>query len=404
MALEFEKLTQDLDTMARKTAEQRNTRRDLLKEQLERLHKYAESWEIIEQTLAQAEELSDPKYYRSARPFDHTEPLDAAIDPATPPELATIFGVDGSQIMPDRHAAFLYYLINIGGIIYHHGSSQTPEQFSVPMLVYPENDYQAANFVMKSAEVSLARDMQEIGTLADVAWDYRRGQHPLIAILDQRLLYWPYASQDATIDKNVRPWLEGMSKIHDSKALLAGYIDRPMTAAAAMLVHSLSSVEESNFDWKSLGRQRAIGGLKDTFLFSQILGPGQRSKLFVGISPPNQRFAEYAPTHEVCFFYLNPGNSGNRIARVDIPRWVAKSQEAVTAVHSLIYSQCQILGGYPYAIARADEMAVVTHNDREELDFMIDIYMERYGVTGRITAKQQGKGWARGGKTRHKRV
>jgi hypothetical protein len=63
--------------------------------------------------------------------------------------------------------------------------------------------------------------------------------------------------------------------------------------------------------------------------------------------------------------------------------------------------QCRILGGYPYIIARADEMAVVTHQDHEELDFLIDLTMQRYGLRGRLTAKQSSKGLARAGKTRH---
>ncbi|MEM7332964.1 MAG: DNA double-strand break repair nuclease NurA, partial [Chloroflexota bacterium] len=97
----------------------------------------------------------------------------------------------------------------------------------------------------------------------------------------------------------------------------------------------------------------------------------------------------------------NPTTSDRQIARVDIPRWVADDAEAVTAVHSLIVSQCQIMGDYPYVIARADEMAVVGRQDAAELNFMLDVIMDRHGVGSELTAKAGSKELARSGKTRH---
>lgn len=122
------------------------------------------------------------------------------------------------------------------------------------------------------------------------------------------------------------------------------------------------------------------------------------------MSEPNQSFAEQDPANEVCFFYLNPGQVGKNIARVDVPRWVAEDEEAVTAVHSLIVDQCRILGDYPYVIARADEMAVVGRQDAAELNFMIDIVMERHGISEAITSKQGSKELARGSRTRHEGI
>jgi hypothetical protein len=232
-----------------------------------------------------------------------------------------------------------------------------------------------------------------------VAWNHRGSEVPVLAILDQRLLYWPIGGPEAGVNEVVQKWLGSMTKINDSGASLAGYIDRPMTTAVTTLLRSLQGLQDqANFDWKSLGKSSAGSGLTDNSLFRRILQPGQRSKVFVNVSPPNERFAEQTKANEVCFFYFNPGRG---IARVDIPRWVAESDTAVATVHALITDQCRILGDYPYAIARADEMAVVGRQDQEELNFMIDLYMQRYGVESRLTAKQGSKGLARGGKTRH---
>ncbi|MCA9932247.1 MAG: DNA double-strand break repair nuclease NurA, partial [Anaerolineales bacterium] len=116
---------------------------------------------------------------------------------------------------------------------------------------------------------------------------------------------------------------------------------------------------------------------------------------------PNDSFAEQDPANEVNFFYLNPGSSGSQIARVDIPHWVAENPDDVAAVHALIISQCRIMGDYPYVLARADEMAVVGRQDASELNFMLDVIMQRHGITADITAKQGSKDLARGGRTRH---
>lgn len=403
MTLELEKITDKINAMAQSAAQRLQNRQDFTDDLLLVMAQYASDWVAIEAALDHASSLADPKHYRSARLFNHTHPLNAAIDPPAPPDQATLIATDGSQIMPDRHAAHLYYLLNVGGFIYYHGGSRAPDQFTEPELHFPQTDRDEADFLTSSGEVSLARDLKEIGTLANVAWNQRGSGAPVLAVLDQRLLYWPIGGPDAAMNQIVQKWLAAMTKINDSGALLAGYIDRPMTTAVVTLLRSIQHVGESpeEFDWCSLGKSGGGGGLTDASLFSRLLEPGQRSKVFVNVSPPNERFAEHHKSHEICFFYLNPGVNGRRIARVDIPRWVAERETAVSAVHALIYDQCRILGDYPYAIARADEMAVVGHQDQEELNFLIDLTMQRYGIESRLTAKQGSKGLARGGKTRH---
>lgn len=397
MTLEFEKLTPNIETMAQTAVQRQKDRRHFVEELLAVLDKHAQNWVKIEQALATAATQADPKHYRAARPFNHSHPLNQPIDPPPPPPKATLIATDGSQIMPDRHAAHLYYLLNIGGIVYHHGQGTPPEPFSAPELHYPEDDAAEADFLYGSGKVSIERDKKEIGTLADKTWAYRRAAQPLLAILDQRLLYWPIGSSDGEPNDAVLAWLQGMTKIHDSGALLAGFIDRPMTGYVITLLQALTGLDNPKFDWKALGKRSAGGGLADAVLVGRILQPYQRSPVFIMIAPPNQRFAEHDPAHEVCFFYLH---SGRGIARVDIPRWVAENEAAVTAVHALLVDQCRILGDYPYVIARADEMAVVGHQDHEELNFMIDLAMQKHGIPSSLTAKQGSKGLARGGKTR----
>ncbi|MCB8926767.1 MAG: DNA double-strand break repair nuclease NurA [Ardenticatenaceae bacterium] len=401
MTLEFEKLTADLEKMAQTTARRLSQRSERVAEALDTLHTYRTNWTAVSNALTTAKEKSDEKYYRSARPFSENEPLDSHIPAPPPPPQATIIAADGSQIMPDRHAAHLYYLINVGGIIYHHGSGRTPETFSQPDIFYPDNDETIDNFNDTPGAVSIERDLKEIQTLARKTAANRHNAQPLLAILDQRLLYWPIGSAGIAVNSAVSDWSRDMSGIRDAGALLCGYIDRPGTSSVMMLLRSIVGLSDAQFNWKELGQRKATQGVTDADVFSQILGPGERSAVFANISDANDVFMAQDAANEVCFFYLNPGMSGQNIARVDIPRWVAEDEVSVTAVHSLLIDQCRIMGNYPYVIARADEMAVVGRQDASELNFMIDIIMERHGISNDITSKQGSKDLARGARTRH---
>ncbi|MCA9952601.1 MAG: DNA double-strand break repair nuclease NurA [Anaerolineales bacterium] len=404
MTLEFEKLTPDLENMALATAQRSKLREARIEESLQTIKQYAHDWDAIENALTAAAKRSDEKFYRSARPYDHDETLNTAVSPPFPPTAATIIATDGSQIMPDRHAAHLYYLINVGGIIYPHGSPTAPTVFSEPQIFYPQEDPGDDDFISDSGKVSVERDKEEIATLARKTWENRHGALPILSIVDQRLLYWPIGGSDFVDNAAVRAWCRSMTKIREADALLAGYIDRPGTRGVMTLLRSLTAVSEPNFNWKELGKSIATQGLADRDLFRILLEPGQRSKLFIYESQPNKFFAEIDPMNEVCFFYLNPGLAGDDIVRVDIPRWVAAVPETVTAVHALIIDQCRILGNYPYVLARADEMAVVGRQDASELNFMIDIVMQRHGISTTVTGKQDSKGLARGAKSRHEGV
>ncbi|MDX1688555.1 MAG: DNA double-strand break repair nuclease NurA, partial [Candidatus Promineifilaceae bacterium] len=342
-------------------------------------------------------------YYRSARPLDDAQPLDAAIPAPPPPETATVVASDGSQILPDRHAPYLYSLVNVGIITYFHGRGRPPRQETHPALDYPggdEDNPDEETFVDSGAIVNLRRDLAEIQRLVETAAQVGNEPHPVLALLDQRLLYWPVGSAGNEEGQRVLyGWQKAMSKAAADRSLLAGYIDRPGKRSVMTLLYTLDLLDGA-LDAETLMERSRQPGLTDAHLFRQILRePGQRSKVFVDVSQHNGDFHARDERNEVCFFYFNSGR--RHIARVDVPIWVAKDAKRLEAVHGLIDSQCQIMGDYPYVLARADELAVVGYNDRESLDVMIANAMNRQGLAGRATAKRSGKDVARAGRTRH---
>ena len=303
MTLEFEKLSQEIERMGLTTSSRQAKRQAQIQALLAKLQQYAVDWEEISRCVTKAKALADEKWFRAALPLSTTEPLHQGIPAPPPPAQATLIATDGSQILPDRHAPFLYYLINVGGMVYYHGNGRSPHTFTVPQLTYPSDDLDENIAQFNSASVSIKRDLAEIGTLAQVAWQNRHETAPVIALMDQRLLYWPIGSIDqAETLHATQSWLAAMQKIRDSQAVLAGYIDSPNKIAVLNMLYALD-VDQPNFDVASLSRHNQ--SLNDAELFSEFLRPGERSPVFVDISNRNDIFAQQ--NQAVAFFYLNPG-------------------------------------------------------------------------------------------------
>jgi hypothetical protein len=406
MTLEFEKLASSVEDMVQQSSKRRVQQEEQLRDAQARLARHATSWNFIDAAIDKALDKGDQKYYRAARPLHSSYALNTGIPAATPPPQATIIACDGSQIVPDRHAPFLYYLINIGLIAYYHGSGLPPDIFSYPILEYPRDLERDEDdlFTLNSALVSLWRDQFEIESLAKTLDEISQMAGPRLAILDQRLLYWPAGGLPGREShKVVEAWQESMKVFREKEAWLVGFIDRPGKRSVLAMLHTLD-INQPTFKVSDLYNAPLFNRLTDIDLFAPLLKVGERSPVFVEISQHNTNFREKDKENEVCFFYLRTGEGERQLARVDIPMWVARDEETVAAVHTLIYDQCQILGYYPYVITRADEIAVVGRRDQEELEHRIALRLATQGIDTQMTSKQQSKDFARSSKTRHERI
>jgi hypothetical protein len=405
MSLEFEQLTPSIAEMALEAGHRRDQRVSEINKAKSLLKKYADNWELIDDRLDWAVTNADEKFYRSARPLHHELPLNQGIKPEAAPEQAIIIATDGSQIVPDRHAPFLYYLINIGAITYYHGSGRPPDVAAFPKLSYPGDSESVEDdvFTVSSDLVSMRRDEREITVLANLVKQVQHDPAPKLGLLDQRLLYWPIGNSSRIHGQRIiNEWQRAMSEINDAGGWLAGFIDRPGKRSVLAMLHTLD-LENSKRDIKDLYSfdSDIYGTLSDTDLFDSLLQHEERSVIFVDISLHNKNFTNRDPGNQVCFFYLKTGPGEGQLARVDIPIWVARDKTALNTVHALLVDQCRIIGNYPYVITRADEIAVVGRRDQEELENRIHLRMEEQGIHLSITSKQQSKAYARAQRIRH---
>lgn len=397
MAVEFEKLADEIQHMGEAVLRRQQQATQLLAALRARLRQHATAWEWIDTSLQHVAGLVDEKFYRSARPLRQSEPLDQGIDPPAPPPRATLLAVDGSQRLPTRHDPFLYYLLNIGVIIYRHGEASAPQTLTAPRLVYPSDDLtHDITEEFTASNVSIRRDLAEIALLAQTA-QAQRGPDPVLAVMDQRLQYWPIGSSDQAASSEIMAdWLDAMSAIEQSGGWLVGYIERPETGALINLLYALDW-GQPDFDPTRLNQRHPV---TDADLYRPLLQPGQRSPVFEVINPSDnyRRFSDAG--QNISFFYLRPPQADD-LARVDVPLWAAQQPGVIEQIHALLVDQCYILGRYPYILTRADEIAVVQPRDQEYLDGLIALELQRRGISGDLTGKQWGKEWTRATKSRH---
>jgi hypothetical protein len=347
--------------------------------------------------------------FRGAAPLG--EPINAPYPLPPLPSRATILAADGSQVYPSIHAAALYYLTNIGVFVYHHGTDDLPEQITEPALFYSEKDVRDENGqAITNTAVNARRSVTELQLLARETWNRRSADSPLLAISDGPLLFW--VGKDVPDGKRLeQDYLGALVHLHDThasaastygqSASLIGYVDRPTSAFVVSLLHLLG-LERDDVREAVLKNNGDLEGLTDQPLLFRLLKPGERSAVMVQQSPQNKRYHDKGESYEIAFFYLNVGQPGAyHLARVEMPMWVARSQPLLDQVHALTFDQCQLMWRYPYALTRADELAVIRAAERAQLDDMIEVELLRNDQIVERSEKLESK-TVRHGRTRYR--
>lgn len=385
MALELNKLTREVETLSTNAAK--------------RAVELAALLPVVTTTLASlgpADEALRAKVDKAGDRWPGAKPTDEAIGghfplPPHPPEL-NILGADGSQIYPDRHGSALYYVINVGSIAYPHGRKQAPLIRSEPHVYYDEELYgDEGEGQIPSAIIDGKRDAAELGELVRLARE-RIGQ-PTVALVDNGLILWlALQLQDKhkrRVDDILKEYLQHLETLRETGAAVAGFVNRPRNANVLALLH-VHSLPMAEINEDTL-RHSPYRGLTDRMLFERLLPPGERSALFINNSPVNQRDFRH---HQIHFFYLNVGRANQpEIARVEVPNWVALNPTLLNLAHAAIVEQCRVPDGFPYVLVRAHELAVVTMEERDAFDTMVQTALVKHGILTRISQKAQTKQW-----------
>ncbi|ABU58169.1 DNA double-strand break repair nuclease NurA [Roseiflexus castenholzii] len=395
----------DLTELSRQVREMSNTLNHNAPDQAQRraqaLTRYRHESFAYEK-WAQAVDLSrDGFAWLLARPV---EPLNTTRNaPSRPPEYAVI-ATDGSHIDIDRHGAALCYVLNIGRVSLRYGARPTANLSSRPILGFREDDLYLTDGMrripVEGNYLSARRDVAEGVELVTLAQEFLRDEEtPALALQDGTLVRWTLAgAEKVVLEHFLRPYLDYLTQMRDRKIPVASYISRPRSPEVAGMIR-LMLCPDVDMDKQRGAKCNACSdaaagrapscfvcqGLSDADILADLLDEGQRGPLFVSMSRVN--IESYAD-HLIHFFYLRVGRE---VARVEIPRWVAEDATLLDQVHALVYDQCLKGQGYPVALARAHEQAVIRAADRRAFERIVERSMIQANLPATSSRKAASK-------------
>jgi hypothetical protein len=383
MALDFQQVREQVIKMGEQAPNRAAHLRALKQQAEETLHENANRNQFLRDKIQAA--LLQNKNLRSALPRDET--LNQFFHPTPLPEKITLLAADGSQINPDTHASVDYCLVNVGAIQMQYGSPDSPTTTVRSRLYYDDQMFTAAGRITERL-VALRRDLRERQLLAELA---EKVEGAVITLTDGPLELWVGRENEfeaAEYEQHFKDYLAALRQLHQMGASAAGYIDRPR---GDLLVRLLEIAQLPLSEIENAGRSyRPFRGLTDAVLFQDLLPPGARSAIF-GIQSGNAD--QYTSELALHFFYLNVGQEEKHpnMVRVEIPAWVTEKPDMLNELHAILNHQCQIFGSrtYPYLLHRSHEVAVVSQDEKKQLENMIAIEIQNKLGTLSLTSEKK---------------
>jgi hypothetical protein len=382
MSLDYIQVSQQVKQLGARALSYQKDKQKRLAEACELLIQFDQQGEQLREKVKDVVQNHDPTL-RCAMP--ELEGLNACFSlPGLPGEV-TLIAADGSQIFHDRHAEVDYCLVNTGAIWMRYGSKEAPTTSIKSQLIYAD-----ALEDMTDERLSLQRDLAERMRLLELASE---ATPRVITLTDGPLELWTTTLEEGRLSgefkKSLDIYLGVLHGLCDFNVTTAGYVDKP---GADLVVRLMEVAKAGPDDLPNMRNFRPFGGITDIQLYGDVLQPGDRSAVFAIQSRSAKSYQDQLALH---FFYLNVGREDHPyLARVEIPAWVADDPSMLNGLHSILVSQCKMIGarGYPYILHRAHETAVVSFEDKEQVTQMIVQELVRRGAqVGGVSAKQYNK-------------
>ncbi len=345
-----------LGSSAAERLQQVNTRKEQC---LVVLHQFANKLPDLQKLVE--EQSRQNKSLRCAKPF--SEALTAHVPCAAEVPPCVILAADGSQITPDPHGAVFYGLINVGVFRMSLGKGEAPQTNTWSDLVYEGSDPKNVEHISEGL-ISLLRDVKERQIMATLA---NQETALLLTFTDGPLELYHEPVNDSTFENRFKEYIDALQELALLDTLTAGYIDRPRSSLLVSLLELATGAAPD---------EHPFAGVSDLDLMKDLLAPGERSAVFSLQSSSSDKYPENLALH---FFYLNVHPA---IARVEIPLWVAGSNDKVSLIQRVLLDQAAQSGAhpYPYALTRAHETAVVKMDEHEYLEDLLIKELLAHGV------------------------
>lgn len=246
-----------------------------------------------------------------------------------------VYAIDGSQIYPDPHRCATACALNIGYVDIQYG-------------YYAHADINAYPYTLLS---DTAMQTQYVDRMRLVHEIYMALQTPCNAgvMFDGPLTWWPLLRTDQLVQSMM--YLEQLA---ERAAWYIGYTSSPQSSH---VTNSLRAIPQAYCVDISVSEH--VEHITDVQLMTHVLPRWHRTQMMLHTDPVCTQYPEYL---RPCMCYIN---TGDEIARIEIPRYIASSPERVDAILTTVRDQIEKGNGYPVALAEAHETAVVREHDRQ---------------------------------------
>jgi len=323
------------------------------------------------------------------------EPIDQKGFSNTGQKQTSIIAVDGSQILPDKHQAEIFGLINVGGVIMRLGSGTAPDT-PVDSVMLLGDDLYPDGYLIAESTIELTRDLMERKFLLHHAQMEIPFAEQVMAWVDGPIELWGRREGDARVEfqRFLGEYLDALTELAKTGAIYAGYVDKPSADPVTRMLEIVAADDTRLENTRDL---HPLRGVTDQWLFTRseqlALPPTSRSAIFALRSRSDEDFTGALSLH---FFYLNVSDDPKfpLVARVEIPGWVVEDPEKVNALQSALLDQCRVMGvkPYPYVLHRAHETALVSVDEKNQLTGLLRGELIQSGIgMGEMSSKQTAK-------------
>lgn len=282
-----------------------------------------------------------------------------SVQPLTSPY--RVLSVDGSQVYPDRHQGTACYLINVGSMYLAYGiPGLSCMHTAQPYVFAGRKDDELEDNPMDV--VNAKRQEFELQTGYDLCERFFTSPMQQAFLFDGSLIFWHLASKGSLKDFYMSRYLGLLYQFYHKRIVHGGYISLSKGKDLVNLIR----IELCNFAVQNCTAHKIMDHITDTVIAGFFLKPFERTTVFKSNVPI---CAEYPDILMPYFFYLHVGNE---IARIEIPAWIAQSEEHTDMLARIMLDQALKGAGYPVAIAEAHEQAVVKGPDREFFYLLIN--------------------------------
>lgn len=340
---------------------------------------------LLHQLTEKQTELSQQfDNYRSNLAFSSASPIGDQQPQAIQPigDSHSVVATDGSQIAPSRHEIAYCYLINIGRVLLHYGTSQYPLLDSIPEIYYkPADLYKARQWGIQTEEwMGLQRRVAEVKALTALCLEQDQSA-PILALEDGSLIHWHMDTYPKEARQEVlAPILAAWDELAARGIPLAGYISSPRSVECTNFLRLLICPHPEPTCNKHCGHLSLddapcskLHPLRDGTLWQRCLAPGSCS----GMWRSNASILGEYGQHQIYVMYFNVGRE---MARVEMPAWTALDPVLRQRALEIILSQVQKGYGYPIALAEAHNQAVITGSDRRRFFMVLEQQLIKSGL------------------------